>query len=459
MSLLDDTLFQNRQVDTGNYPYGVPSNYSWYASGGNGTRRGFYDAPAGFTSLTGWSTVYPKVGAPNPPAGAKIIIGDWRVFVHLKTGGWIKVQDQATMGIGGGYFQAAISPENLGATGSVITNNVDGTKSISAPQQGIMTHFWPGSRASFNADTVNAVFCIMTMKVNMPDAHLITQCAADWWASPTAPFVSTFANNPGIGSTDWFDLTTTYKTFCFCHLSLAEILSDPPPPLAGLIVQPPVIVPPVVVPPVVIPPVITDSGAMSVLFCTAMSMHTVGAVQGDFYNLWSNGTLSENVSFPIAGTYNVKVEAKGSVAGTVWPLMQVLVDDKVVATTTVNSATVTSYNYNLTMTAGVHKIGVGFTNDANVGAEDRNLYLKRIVIFAPVATPPAPPVIPPVVIPPVPPVPPVVIPPVPPVPPVVIPPVVPPVTPPTNIGGTMTVMIKGEPYLITINVVPITTRA
>lgn len=448
MSLLDDTLFQNRQADTGIYPYGVPSNYSWYASGGKGTRRGFYDAPAGFTSLTGWSTVYPKVGASNPPAGVRVIISDWRVFVHLKTGGWIKVQDQAAMGIGGGYFQAAISPANLGATGSTITNNVDGTKSISAPQQGIMTHFWPGSRASFNPDTVNAVFSIMTMKVNTPDANLITQCAADWWASPNAPFVSTFANNPGIGSTDWFDLTTVYKTFCFCHLSLAEILSDPPPPLVGLIVQPPVIVvPPVVippVPPVVIPPVppvpvtppVIDSGAMVVLLCTAMSMHTTGAAQGDFYNLWSNGTLSENVAFHTSGTYNIKVEAKGSVAGAVWPTMQVLIDDKVVATTIVTSASATSYDYNFTMTAGVHKIGIGFTNDGNVGGEDRNLYLKRIVIFDPVAAPPAPPVIPPVVISPVPPV------------------VIPPASPPA--GGTMTVMINGVPYLVTISITPVT---
>lgn len=443
MSLLDDVILQNKQVDTGLYPYGVPSNYSWYTVGGNGTRRGFYDAPLGFTSLTGWCVVYPKVGASNPPAGVKVFVSDFRVFVHLKSGGWVKVQDQATSGIGGGYFQAAISPANLGAGGATITNNVDGSKSISAPQQGVMTHFWPGSRASFTANTVNGVFVLMTMKVDKPNANLITQVAADWWLSPSAPFLSSFANNPGVGGTDWAELTTEYKTFCFCHLSSSEILSDPPPPLIGII------------PAVVQPPFIDDSGAMKILLGTTMSMHTTGAVQGDFYNLWSNGTLSENVLFPSAGSYNVRVEAKGSVAGTVWPTMQVLVDDKVVATTIVNLAAVTSYNYNLTMTAGVHKVGIGFTNDGNVGAEDRNLYLKRIVIFDPVAAPPAPP---PVVIPPIPPIPPVVIPPVLPVPPVVIPmpPVVPPVTPPTNVGGTMTVMINGAPYIITINVVPLT---
>ena len=118
----------------------------------------------------------------------------------------------------------------------------------------------------------------------------------------------------------------------------------------------------------------------SILIGTQMPLHTMGAAQGDYYNLWSNGTLSQMVNFSASGNFKIEVEGFGTPAGGVYPIMQILVDDRVVGTVTMGSTVLGLYSVQVQIPSGQHKIGVGFTNDAVINGQDRNLYVRRILL-------------------------------------------------------------------------------
>jgi hypothetical protein len=114
------------------------------------------------------------------------------------------------------------------------------------------------------------------------------------------------------------------------------------------------------------------------------SIKTAGGTINKGWELWSNGTVGENVRIPAAGTYEVVVRAFGSRLGGVWPLMALSVDDLVGQPVTVDSAKFADYSFQVELTPGVHSIGVDFLNDAyNPGVEDRNLYLDKFAICSP----------------------------------------------------------------------------
>jgi hypothetical protein len=232
---LDEVLQQNRGVDTGYYPLGLPTRYSWYKKGG-GPGKGPIPSPSGFTSLAGWTHIFIQTGQPDPPADCKISVKNFKAYlINRSTNAWVLVQDMAGMsgGIDGGYFKAVISPANEGATGAVITPlQPDGSQTISAPRKGTMTHFWPKNRASYPADTMSAGYFTIDLKVDKPGCKLISMSAADWWRDPSAPFLSTFANNPGVGSTDWLPIPyDQYKTMAFTPWTREQLIANPPPPL------------------------------------------------------------------------------------------------------------------------------------------------------------------------------------------------------------------------------------
>lgn len=111
-----------------------------------------------------------------------------------------------------------------------------------------------------------------------------------------------------------------------------------------------------------------------------MTTKTTGAEQGDVYNIWSNGYISNPVSFPSAGTYTFDVSAFGSVYRGGWPTMEVRADGAVIASIDVSSATLAHYTATAQLAAGVHQIAIAFTNDAGGGGQDRNLYVSSIAI-------------------------------------------------------------------------------
>ena len=108
-----------------------------------------------------------------------------------------------------------------------------------------------------------------------------------------------------------------------------------------------------------------------------------GPHAGGGWNLWSNGRVGQPLRFAAPGTYAVVVRAWGSPAADVWPEMALLVDGRVIQTTTVGRRTPENHRFELNLAAGVHEIAAAFLNDAVIGQEDRNLYLDRLTIIPP----------------------------------------------------------------------------
>ena len=108
-------------------------------------------------------------------------------------------------------------------------------------------------------------------------------------------------------------------------------------------------------------------------YCTTWS-------QTACWNLWSNGNVASPLTFPSSGTYTFIVQAKGSVAGGVWPAMEFRIDSVKQHSDTVNSDLPVNDTFSLAVAAGTHTLAVAFTNDTTIGSEDRNLYVIKVNI-------------------------------------------------------------------------------
>lgn len=114
---------------------------------------------------------------------------------------------------------------------------------------------------------------------------------------------------------------------------------------------------------------------------------TTGKRERDGWNLYANGWLGGHVSIAKAGVYQVGVRARGTPARGGWPRMALVVDGRHDAQVSVNRPDFADYTFQVRLAAGLHALGVAFTNDLLTKTEDRNLYLDRIVIRPPAGAP------------------------------------------------------------------------
>jgi hypothetical protein len=226
VTALTDTIYQNTPGNSEGSPLGVPTSYSWY---GGSTGHTGSTPPSNFSAVTGWGQVYPQAGAPADSTPANVQIANFQTWVHLKGGGWVLAQDQATDPISGAQFLADFSGNTN--TAWQITRSSDGGASGAAPLSGYNDHFWPDARGTYTPGAVDGVYVQASMKTNDPNEHLVANLGADWWLNSTAQYVDGFSNNPGAGMSDWVALTTDYKTLYFTSFSAAQLQADLPPPL------------------------------------------------------------------------------------------------------------------------------------------------------------------------------------------------------------------------------------
>jgi hypothetical protein len=222
---LADAIYQNTRGNNRVYPAGLSWNKGKYGT------SALRSAPSGFSAVTGWGIVYPEAGAPvsTNAASDTVQIANFKTYVHLTNGTWVKVQDQAQGGIGGAHYVADFAGDaHIPWREQTLP---DGSVSVDAPPTGYNDHFWPGPRGTYTPETVDGVFVEATMKTNDPSANLVTQIGADWWLNATAPFVSGFANNPFVGGNNFTKLTTQWQTLYYTSLSPHQLQADPP---AGL---------------------------------------------------------------------------------------------------------------------------------------------------------------------------------------------------------------------------------
>jgi hypothetical protein len=115
-----------------------------------------------------------------------------------------------------------------------------------------------------------------------------------------------------------------------------------------------------------------------------MSYHANGAQTGDYWNLWSNGTMNEDVYFPDSGTYLIEITAKGALANGVGPEMQLRIDGQSKGSVFVNTNSPEIYTFEVEVSAGTHEVSIAFNNDYYDPARgvDRNLYVDKIAVVS-----------------------------------------------------------------------------
>jgi hypothetical protein len=113
-----------------------------------------------------------------------------------------------------------------------------------------------------------------------------------------------------------------------------------------------------------------------------MQVHDNGEQDGEYWLLWGNGTMNEDVYFPDTDTYHSKVIAKADLAFNVGPEMELLIDGKSVSKVIVNTTTPETFDFDVEISEGLHTVAIGFSNDywdPSAGL-DRNLYVDKIKI-------------------------------------------------------------------------------
>jgi hypothetical protein len=224
-----DVIAQNTAGKSEGLPVGVPESWGWYE--GLYKPAGYSAPPSNFTSVTGWGQVYQKAGEPaysNP--NATVEVANAKTYIHLKTGEWVLVEDQAKVQMSGAHFTNNFSGDALAMKTTALSG---GGTAFSAPPNGYNDHFWYNARGTYTAGMVDAVYVQMDMRVTDPNLHLIANVGADWWRDANAPFVSDFSNNPGAGISNWVELSTQWSTLGFYSSTTAQFQADLPPPLLG----------------------------------------------------------------------------------------------------------------------------------------------------------------------------------------------------------------------------------
>lgn len=226
---ISNVIRQNTLGQSEGFPAGVPRSYSWY-KGWSGQGE---TPPSDFTAVQGWGQVYQRVGAPthsNPDVTVEV--ANAKTYVHVRQSGkWVLVQDQSKIQMTGGHFV----PDFAGNAGypMKMTLMPGGGTAFNAPPAGYNDHFWYKSRGTYAAGTVDAVYVQMDLRVTDPNSNLIASVGADWWRDANAPYLQDHSNNPGVGSSNWLELSTQWRTLGYYSMNAAQFQADLPPPLRG----------------------------------------------------------------------------------------------------------------------------------------------------------------------------------------------------------------------------------
>jgi hypothetical protein len=129
--------------------------------------------------------------------------------------------------------------------------------------------------------------------------------------------------------------------------------------------------------------------AMSVRVEAEAATASTGGAQGDAWNLYSNGSLTQSVDVPVGGAFEFRVRAWQQAAGAEAARMRFLVDGRAVAEVDVPNTSAATLTRGVTLTPGRRVIGVEFVNDFYQAPADRNLLVDWFALERPAAGPPA----------------------------------------------------------------------
>ena len=165
-----------------------------------------------------------------------------KTYVHFtQTGHWRLVQDQSKLQLTGGHFVPDFAGNE--AIPMKVMPLARGHTAFDVPPAGYNNHFWYKSRGTYSAGTVDAVYVQMDMRVTDSNLKLVAMVGADWWRDANAPYLDDHSNNPGIGGTNWVELSTQWKTLGYYSMSTERFQENLPPSLLGFAPPPPVVSP------------------------------------------------------------------------------------------------------------------------------------------------------------------------------------------------------------------------
>ncbi len=113
---------------------------------------------------------------------------------------------------------------------------------------------------------------------------------------------------------------------------------------------------------------------------------STGSATSDAYNLWSNGDITATFALPSDGTYEVRVRAWSTAAGTEDAKMNVLIGSTDLGTFDVpnDSSNPLIVTKQADVTGGSKVVTVSFINDFYEPPSDRNLYVDYIEVEGPI---------------------------------------------------------------------------
>jgi hypothetical protein len=112
---------------------------------------------------------------------------------------------------------------------------------------------------------------------------------------------------------------------------------------------------------------------------------STGGADGEFWNLWSNGTISTQVTFVTTGRYTFRVRAAQTAAGTEAANLVLSLDGRQLGAFPVTAARAAPgvYTAEADVTQGSHRVEVEFTNDFYMPPADRNLLVDWVEVQRP----------------------------------------------------------------------------
>jgi len=104
------------------------------------------------------------------------------------------------------------------------------------------------------------------------------------------------------------------------------------------------------------------------------------STNGGTANLNSNGRIELPVNFTSTGNYQFDIQASGTPAIGVWPLVQLRLDGVIRQTFSVTNTALGHYLVRLPVTAGRHVVALAFINDYYAPPQDRNAAVAQLLI-------------------------------------------------------------------------------
>jgi hypothetical protein len=227
-SLLD-AISQNQRGQSEGLAAGIPPGFSWCGGAYKASDR--VEPPLGFTAVTAYGQVYPKLGSsPRESAKAAVEVANVQTYVHSRSDKkWVLVQDQSSTGISGAHLPADFSQRS--SLELSVDQKPGSTIAISSPPPNYNSVFWPSSRGAFEERTIDGVYVRMDMRVVDSSMSYVANVGADWWRDLFAITTGQTLNNSSAGMSNWIELSTEWKTLHFTSWNAGRIKSDPPPPL------------------------------------------------------------------------------------------------------------------------------------------------------------------------------------------------------------------------------------